>query len=86
MLSRTDAEDLILHMADIVNENRYLRERIEELEKINEENSARIREHYDYTQKMTANLLHNALTAPLERAAAVKNFTDNYDIVPRNTN
>lgn len=70
MITRNDAESVILYMADIVAENRYLRARVAELEKENEKNLGRLHECYKANEEHTALLLHAALTQPVERALA----------------
>lgn len=54
-------EDIILGMAELVKENRYLRERNDQLEERVSEYQKQIKENYEQTQKRTADLLSVAL-------------------------
>lgn len=71
MFTREEIEDVILGMAEIVKENRYLRARVEELEDENNNKQERLAECYKHNQEFTAKLLHAALTQPVERALAL---------------
>ena len=65
MLDRHDAEDIILHMADIVEENRNLRYEVERLNKIveryQEELSTRVRESQNADRELLKMIFEHAL-------------------------
>lgn len=57
-----DIEDIILGMANMVEENRYLRDQNLKLESEVNEYRSRIKEDFEQTQKATADMLYVALS------------------------
>lgn len=68
MFTLNEIEEIILGMADIVIENRYLREENKSLVKALKERDLQAKETYKNTQSMTANLLTAALSNAHYRA------------------
>lgn len=61
MFSLTDIEEIVLGMAELVRENRYLRERNEELSEDLRISESRLKEMYRSNERSAANILVGAL-------------------------
>ena len=61
MFSLTDVEEIVLGMAELVRENRYLRERNEELSEELRISESRLKEMYKSNDRSAANMLVGAL-------------------------
>lgn len=61
MFSLNDVEEIVLGMAELVRENRYLRERNEELSEELRISESRLKEMYKSNERSVANMLVGAL-------------------------
>ena len=61
MFSLNDIEEIVLGMAELVRENRYLRKRNEELSEDLHISESRLKNMYESNQKSVANMLVGAL-------------------------
>lgn len=61
MFSMEEIEEIIIGMADIVRENRFLRRKLNELYKENEQQNIRIKEYYTQSQSLAGSALRAAL-------------------------
>lgn len=61
MFSLNDIEEIVLGMAELVRENRYLREKNEELSEELRISESRLKEMYKSSQRSVANMIVGAL-------------------------
>lgn len=62
-MERYDVEELILDMADIVHENRFMRQEITRLKKVEEEYHQSVLDRFRASEEASYNLLKTALVS-----------------------